>query len=86
MGRYISYEDKLRLVQKALNQPERSTKEIAIEASVGYSSLQRWLKLHNEGKLTTNYCSQKLKEPTYPDKLEIVLHPLGSTPKKSIWV
>lgn len=49
--KHLSSSEKNVFVQKVLDQPQRKIKEIAAEANIGYSTLQKWIAAHRRGKL-----------------------------------
>jgi len=50
--RYLSYEEKRVIVQKALNREDQTIIQVASSLSIGLSTLERWMRQFKNGKLT----------------------------------
>lgn len=70
----ISMEHKLGLIQKALLGSSGNLRDIAREGNVGYSSLQKWLRQHREGKLQIAVkAGRRTQDWTRAEQLQAVL-------------
>lgn len=72
----LSADAKQAMVLKALNQKDRTVKEIAASHNVGYSTLQKWIKKHRDDAKISNKASVN-QLPSRADQFKHILATAG---------